>query len=191
MADRTRWLLTIQATYIEILPDDYIIILHGDDQGKIDDLLPHLENRKYEQYDSFLGSRFMKGSKLIGYSKFRIVANYLFNFFCSIVTKTWITDQGSGLNMYNVEYLRSKFYILFPNNLTFPNTMFFYGIYTKSRFAFFPIKWLEEDQVSNARIFRQGFEVLKIVLSLKRFYKKTGLLSSDTKYSYNIIYSSK
>ena len=33
--------------------------------------------------------------------------------------------------------------------------------------------------------------ILKIVLSLKRFYKKTGLLSSDTKYSYNIIYSSK
>ena len=46
---------------------DYIIILHGDDQGNINDILPYLKNKEYQKYDSFLGARFMKKSRIIGY----------------------------------------------------------------------------------------------------------------------------
>ena len=43
---------------------DYLIVLHGDDQGDIHDLLPYLENGEYRNYDCLLGSRFLKNSKL-------------------------------------------------------------------------------------------------------------------------------
>lgn len=43
---------------------DYVIVLHGDDQGDISNLLPYLQSKEYLGYDSFLGARFMKGSKL-------------------------------------------------------------------------------------------------------------------------------
>src|ERR1051325_7370999 len=46
---------------------DYLIILHGDDQAHIHDLVPYLQSREYENYDCFLGARFMRGSRLQGY----------------------------------------------------------------------------------------------------------------------------
>lgn len=168
---------------------DYLIVLHGDDQGSISDLLLYLQSGECYKYDSFLGSRFMKGSKLVGYSKFRTLANYLFNFVCSIIVRRWITDQGSGLNMYKVSYLNDAKikYMSFADDLTFPNMMFFYGIYAKSLFKFFPISWRENDQISNAKIFKQALNVLQILLRHKQFYKK--VKSTQKTYEYDIIVS--
>lgn len=39
---------------------DYIILLHGDDQGDIANILPYLKSRVYQKYDCFLGARFMQ-----------------------------------------------------------------------------------------------------------------------------------
>ena len=63
---------------------DYVIVLHGDDQGDISNILPYLKNGEYEKYDCFLGARFMKGSKLQGYSGFRTFGNRVYNIFFSI-----------------------------------------------------------------------------------------------------------
>ena len=41
---------------------EHLVVLHGDDQGAIADLLPILEDGTYKKYDCCLGSRFMKGS---------------------------------------------------------------------------------------------------------------------------------
>ena len=54
---------------------DYIIVLHGDDQGSISDMIPVLKNGAFKKYDCCLGGRFAKGSKLVGYSKFRTFGN--------------------------------------------------------------------------------------------------------------------
>ena len=35
---------------------DYVVVLHGDDQGSIANLLPYLRSREYARYDSFLGA---------------------------------------------------------------------------------------------------------------------------------------
>ena len=50
---------------------DYLIVLHGDDQGDLSNLLPYLESGEYAKYDCFLGARFMRDSRLEGYSKIR------------------------------------------------------------------------------------------------------------------------
>ena len=42
---------------------DYVIVLHGDDQGNIKDLLPILESGEYKKYDCMLGARCMKCSR--------------------------------------------------------------------------------------------------------------------------------
>lgn len=78
---------------------DYVIVLHGDDQGSIYDLLPLLKSEEYKNFDCCLGARFMKGSKLQGYSKFRILGNKLYNTIFSIATRKKLYDLGSGLNM--------------------------------------------------------------------------------------------
>ena len=60
------------------------MIMHGDDQGSIKDILPVLKTKEYEKHDCMLGARFMKGSKLIGYSKFRTFGNRVYNMLFTI-----------------------------------------------------------------------------------------------------------
>lgn len=143
---------------------DYVIVLHGDDQGSIRDLLPYLKNGEAYTYDSFLGSRFEKESRLINYSAFRIFGNHVFNTVMSVILRRKITDLGSGLNMYSTDYLRSGFYRGFIDTLTFNVYMLIYGVYSGSQFCFFPLEWREEDQVSNAKFVKQSFEIFKIAL---------------------------
>jgi glycosyltransferase involved in cell wall biosynthesis len=170
---------------------DYVIVLHGDDQGDIKDIVPYIDNKEYEKYDSFLGSRFEKESKLINYSKFRIIGNLIFNTFISCMIHKKITDLGSGLNMYKTEYLKNKFFMYYPNNLTFNVYMLLYGVYTKSSFKFFPLTWSEEDQVSNAKLLTQSKEILGLTLNYvvkpKQLFSVQKNEFSKLTYDYDIV----
>lgn len=161
---------------------DYVIVLHGDDQGDIHDLLPYLKDGSAYKFDSFLGSRFEKESKLVNYSGFRIFGNKVFNLFMTAMLCRKITDLGSGLNMYSTEYLKNGFYMYFINTLTFNVYMLIYGVYSKSDFKFFPLTWREEDQVSNAKFFKQSIEILKIVFRYVANPKKT-FAQNENEYS--------
>ena len=89
---------------------EHLVVLHGDDQGAIADLLPILNDGTYKKYDCCLGSRFMKGSKTGGDSALRTWGNYGFNWLFSLVARKKITDLGSGLNLYAVEPLKNEYY---------------------------------------------------------------------------------
>ena len=142
----------------------HVIVLHGDDQADIADIVAPMQSGMHRSYDSLLGARFMRGSRREGYSLYRTAGNYGLNAICGVLSRSWIADQGSGLNMYSTAYLASRFYRNFDNALTFPNMMFLYGVAAKSKYRFIPISWREEDQVSNAKAFRQAFRVIKLCL---------------------------
>lgn len=166
---------------------DYVIVLHGDDQGNIHDILPYLESGEAFEYDSFLGSRFAKGSKLVNYSKFRIFGNRIFNVFMTVCLGQKITDLGSGLNMYSTKYLESGFYMPFINNLTFYVYMLIYGVASKSKFKFFPLTWREDDQISNAKFFKQARQIFAI--TVKNVFNKKIIFTKENELS-KIDYSS-
>lgn len=171
---------------------DYIVVLHGDDQGDIHDIVPYILDGTYSKYDSFLGSRFHKESKLINYSRIRILGNHVFNAVVSVLIGKRITDLGSGLNMYKTEYLKSKFYMTFANNLTFNVYLLLYGVYAKSDFAFFPLTWKEDDQVSNAKLFSQSKEILgltiKYAMGADKVFSEKNNEYSDMTYDYDIVF---
>lgn len=152
---------------------DYVIVLHGDDQGSIDNLLPYLDSGEYADYDCFLGARFMRGSKLQGYSTFRTFGNRVYNFLFTLGTGKWIADLGSGLNMYRVDALRSGYYLKYKDNLVFNYCMIMGETYLKQRIRFFPILWREDDQVSNVKMVNQAITVLQLlgsyVMNKKKF----------------------
>lgn len=139
---------------------DYVIVLHGDDQGNIKDLYPVLKSGEYKNYDCMLGARFMKGSELGGYSKFRTFGNRVYNILFSIVVHKKIYDLGSGLNIYSTKMLENEFYHKFPDRLTFNYCMILATHYYKQNIKFFPISWREDDQVSNVKLTSQAFNVL-------------------------------
>lgn len=151
---------------------DYVIVLHGDDQGDISNILPYLKNKDYENYDCFLGARFMKASKLKGYSRFRTFGNMVYNLLFSIGCGYMVYDLGSGLNMYKVDILKNKFYLKYKDNLVFNYCMVMGQAYYRFRVKFFPIIWREEDQVSNVKMMNQAIVVLKLLGGYIRNKKK-------------------
>ena len=174
---------------------DYVIVLHGDDQGDIHDILPVLKSGEYKKHDSCLGARFMKGSKLIGYSTIRILANRGFNLLFSIVCGRGIKDLGSGLNLYKVDTLKNGYYKKYPDKLYFNDVMILATSYYKQDIHFFPITWKAEDQVSNVKQFAFGRELLKMAFSY--FFNRKNYMNREMRekvvkeYTYKVVYENK
>ena len=173
---------------------DYVIVLHGDDQGNIRDILPILKSKEYRNHDSTLGARFMKGSKLQNYSKFRTFGNRVYDTLFSLVTHKKIYDLGSGLNMYKVSSLKDRYYYKFPDRLTFNYCMILAAHYYKQDVYFFPISWRESDQASNVKLMNQAFNVLGI---LGKYFMNHNFIKSElrekpiNKYTYKEIKNEK
>ena len=142
---------------------DYLLVLHGDDQGSIRDILPYLADGSYRAYDAFLGARFMRGSTLPGYSAFRTFGNRVYNLLFSLGTGRRIYDLGSGLNLYRVAALREAFYARYADGLLFNYCLILGEAYQKQKIKFFPISWREEDQTSNVKLVSQALSVLKLL----------------------------
>jgi glycosyltransferase involved in cell wall biosynthesis len=139
----------------------HVIILHGDNQAKSDEanlLLDYAEQHPDQQ--TVLGSRFSKGSKLIGYDWKRIAGNRVLNIIYTVFTGKNCQDLGSGLNLFALRDLDQKTYLEFADKLTFNFELLLDLIKRKVNFAYHPITWREEDQVSNAR----NFNIFKIAL---------------------------
>lgn len=173
---------------------DYIVVLHGDDQGHIDNLLPYLKNREYAKFDCFLGARFMRNSQLDGYSKFRTFGNIVYNLLFASVTKYMIYDLGSGLNMYSTKILTDAFYLKYKDNLMFNYCMILGSSYYGHKIKFFPIRWSEDDQVSNVKMVNQAITVLKLLgkfaMNRTQFIEEEHRDNLIDQYSAELIYQS-
>ncbi|MFA6123462.1 MAG: glycosyltransferase family 2 protein [Sphingomonas sp.] len=142
---------------------DYVLVLHGDDQGSIFDLLPRIKRGDHLRCDALLGARFAPGSKLKGYSALRTAANRVFNAIFSAITRHRIYDLGSGLNMYRRAIFDEGMHLRFADDLTFNYYLIIALVDRKLRVEFFPIEWREDDQVSNAKLFSQGTLMLRLL----------------------------
>ncbi len=145
---------------------DYVAILHGDDQATTQELNTLISIAEAApDVDAVLGSRFMKGSKLSGYSASRIRGNKILNLAYTIVMGRKTKDLGSGLNMFKLSALDEDQFINFGDDLGFNFDLLLYLYKTKAKIVFTPISWKEEDQISNAR----NFKIAK--LAAKRLFK--------------------
>lgn len=162
------------------------IILHGDDQGDILDLNNLTD--EYENFAACLGSRFEKNSFIKNYSRFRILGNKIFNYTYSLVLGQKITDMGSGLNFFNLNLIDESDFMSMPDDLTFNNFFLIYLRYKNIPFKFFNISWVEEDQVSNAKLLSQSYKISKYLLAYLFGFFNLFIKKSDINYNYKIIY---
>jgi glycosyltransferase involved in cell wall biosynthesis len=185
---------TVALNYALEHGSDHVLVLHGDDQGKISDLIPLVRQGAHRDVDCLLGARFMRESKLTGYSTFRTLGNRAFNLLYSTIARSWIDDLGSGLNMYAVKSLAGRNYLRHANDLTFNYYMILSSIAAKQRLRFFPLEWREEDQISNVKIVRQSLQVARIArdyaLARKRFLSADHSGRPSAQYTSTVIYDS-
>ena len=139
----------------------HLIILHGDHQASPADIPRLLKQLLLQKGMTTLGSRFSDLKKLSGYSLPRTLGNLALNAVYSAATGRWITDLGSGLNIFNLENLNENVYGNFDNEFTFNMDMLLYLVRSKTPFQYVPIRWSTTDQISNAKAFAVGTKTLK------------------------------
>jgi hypothetical protein len=71
-----------------------------------------------------------------------------------------ISDLGSGLNLYSCEFLAESFIYSCRDDLTFNNEFLLSEPQPVKPEAYVPISWIEDDQISNAKVMRQGIRTL-------------------------------
>ena len=141
----------------------HVVVLHGDDQGSIADLLPVLASGQHRELDACLGARFMGRSRLIGYSAFRIFGNHVFNSLFSLRMARGVKDLGSGLNIFGRAVIDDKLILNYADDLRF-NVYLLLGLKARqARFRFFPISWREDDQISNVKMTSQALKTLALL----------------------------
>jgi glycosyltransferase involved in cell wall biosynthesis len=140
----------------------HIIVLHGDDQGSLDDAAAVLDRSEHLAHDACLGARFMPGSSLEGYSALRRAGNAAFNLLFSAVTGRAVRDLGSGLNIFGRAVFTDPQVRRASDDLRF-NVYLLIGLIDSGKsVVFFPISWREDDQVSNVRLVSQSIRTLAI-----------------------------
>jgi dolichol-phosphate mannosyltransferase len=147
-------------TYAEAHGFSHVIVLHGDDQGRIADVVPLLRSGAHREHDACLGARFMEGSTIRGYSYVRRLGNRLFNLIFSMVLRRRVADLGSGLNVFRRTVFASDFTTRLPDDLYFNPYLLVTLVQRRMRIMFFPISWREDDQVSNVRMASQALRTL-------------------------------
>lgn len=147
---------------------DGVVILHGDDQGSIADFADLDAEIARGAPACVLGARFQKGARISGYSALRRFGNHVFNALYSGCVRARVHDMGSGLNYYSRALIERGIHLRMPDDLTFNNCMLLATYAAGLDVRFKPISWREEDQVSNARLFRQSRRLLRY-LSLYLF----------------------
>lgn len=130
----------------------HVLILHGDNQAKSDEanlLIDYM--LEHPEHQTILGSRFNKNSTLVGYDMKRVLGNKVLNSIYSVVTLRKLEDLGSGLNLFALSDLDKNTYLQFADKLTFNYEMLLDLVRRRVNFAYLPITWREEDQMTNAR----------------------------------------
>jgi len=146
--------------YAEARGFSHVVVLHGDDQGRITDVLPLLASGAHHDHDACLGSRFMAGSRLEGYSRVRQIGNRVFNVVFSLALRRRVADLGSGLNVFGRAVFPREITAHLPDDLHFNAYLLAAMVDRDLRLLFFPISWREDDQVSNVRMASQALQTL-------------------------------
>lgn len=166
----------------------YVAILHGDDQAKTSELNRLIDEAEAKpELGAILGCRFMRGSKVSGYSWQRIWGNRAINLVYSLVALRPSRDLGSGLNLFRLADLADHNYLSFGDTITFNIDLLLDYFKKRTPLKFVPISWSEDDQVSNARNFQVGKTAIHKLI-LWRFNKEQRLNKKPTDYQSSPVY---
>lgn len=147
---------------------DLLVVMHGDHQASFSDLKKIiLEYEIFPKAAAILGSRFSLESKLVGYSKVRIVGNLFLNLLYSLLLRRRIFDLGSGLNLFQLQKIEIQKIEYFSDSFTFNADLLMHLISSKKDFKFVPITWTERDQKSNASNIPVGLNMLRSLIKHK------------------------
>lgn len=140
-----------------------VVFMDGDGQHDPSDLPALLAHT--DQYDMIVGARSRKAHANI----FRLLANVLYNFLASYVTKFAIKDLTSGYRVVKKE-IALRYLCLLPNTFSYPTTITLAFLRNGRSIHYLPINVHKRIGTSKIRLLHDGFRFLLIIIKITTLY---------------------
>lgn len=161
---------------------DWIIMMDADGQHNPADIARLLEFK--DRYDMVVGAR----TSLSETSLHRDIANTLYNWLATYVTKFKIEDLTSGLRLVKKETVQDYIYLL-PNTFSYPSTLTIAYLRSGRSIKYVPIQTAKRSGKSKIKLLQDGtrffliiakiatlFSPLRIFLPISLLFFTTGML---------------
>jgi glycosyltransferase involved in cell wall biosynthesis len=142
---------------------DWVIMMDSDGQHKPEDIAKLLEHK--DSFDMVVGAR-SQGSKT---SLHRDIANKLYNWFASYVTKFKIKDLTSGFRLMRTEVARQYIYLL-PNTFSYPSTLTMAYLRSGRSVQYIPIQTLARKGKSKIKLLSDGARFFLIIFKVATLF---------------------
>jgi glycosyltransferase involved in cell wall biosynthesis len=143
-------------TGLRMAQGDWVIMMDADGQHKPEDIAGLLEFKG--KFDMVVGARSRESIT----SLHRDVANKLYNWFASYVTKFEIKDLTSGFRLMKKEVACQYIYLL-PNTFSYPSTLTMAYLRSGRSLKYVPIQTLSRKGKSKIKLLSDGTRFLLII----------------------------
>lgn len=135
---------------------EWILMMDADGQHRPEDIAKLLEHK--DRYDMVVGAR-SSGSETAFH---RDVANKIYNWFASYVTKFEVKDLTSGFRLVKSEVARQYIYLL-PNTFSYPSTLTMAYLRSGRSVKYASIQTLARKGKSKIKLMSDGIRFLLII----------------------------
>jgi len=142
---------------------DWVVMMDADGQHKPADIAKLLEHK--ENYDMVVGAR-SKGSRT---SWHRDLANFIYNWLASYITKFKIEDLTSGFRLVKNERVAKYIYLL-PNTFSYPSSITLAYLRSGLSIKYVPIQTLERQGKSKIKLFQDGIRFFLIITKIATLF---------------------
>ena len=142
---------------------EWVLMMDADGQHKPADIAKLLEYR--DNYDMVVGAR-TRGSRT---SWHRDLANFIYNWLASYVTKFKIEDLTSGFRLVKNDRI-SKFIYLLPNTFSYPSTITMAYLRSGLSIKYIPIQTLARKGKSKIKLFQDGIRFFLIITKIATLF---------------------
>ncbi len=170
---------------------EWVVMMDADGQHNPEDIAKLLEYK--DKYDMVVGARSKKSQT----SFHRDMANKLYNWFASYVTKFKIEDLTSGFRLMRVSTVRQFIYLL-PNTFSYPSTLTMAYLRSGRSVTYIPVKTKSRVGKSKIKIVEDGVRFFLIITKIASLFSPLrvflpisfGLFSMGLGYYFYTFFSS-
>ena len=142
---------------------EWVLMMDADGQHKPADIARLLEYK--DKYDMVVGAR-SRGSET---SWHRDLANFIYNWLSSYITKFKVEDLTSGFRLMKNDRVR-KFIYLLPNTFSYPTTITMAYLRSGLSIKYVPIQTMARQGKSKIKIFQDGTRFLLIIIRIATLF---------------------
>ncbi len=150
-------------TGLRMAQGEWIVMMDADGQHRAEDIARLLEYK--DSFDMVVGARTSRSETRLH----RDIANKLYNWFASYVTKFRVEDLTSGFRLVRASTVRQFIYLL-PNTFSYPSTLTMGYLRSGRTVKYVPIQTKKRKGRSKIKLFQDGTRFFLIITKVATLF---------------------